>query len=103
MTWWIGFLRNFTFVWILTGFGILLCGVYIVLLLYFPKTMDLMMPVIGGFLISTFGVNLIFYKIRFEIDFNKVMLGLFFFVFGALMLLCCWLYKRQLKAHGMFL
>ena len=103
MTWWMGFLANFSFVWVLIGFAIVLCGIYIALLLYYPKTMDIVMPILGGFLISTFGVNLVFYTTRFEIGFNRVMFGLLLFVFGALMLLCCWFYKKQLKSHGMFL
>lgn len=103
MTWWIGFLQNLSLVWTLCVLAIVVCGGYLALMLYFPKRMDILMPVIGGLFISTFGVNLIFYNIRFEIGFNRVMLGLFLFLFGALVLLCCWLYRKQLKAHGMFI
>ena len=103
MIWWEGFLGNFGFIWVLTGFTIILCGIYIALLLYFPGQMNFAMPIAGGLVISTFGVNLIFYHTRFFINFNRVMLGIFLFIIGALMLLCCWFYRKQIQVHGMFM
>lgn len=37
IVWWEGFLGNFNLVFTLAGFSIILCGIYIALLLYFPR------------------------------------------------------------------
>jgi hypothetical protein len=103
MIWWQGFLGNFSFVWILSIFSIILFGIYIALLLYYSKYMDVLVPILGGLMISTFGVNLMFYSTRYFINFNRIMLGLFLFVFGALIFLLSMFYRKQLKAHGVFL